>query len=280
MIYPMSVCRFTMIALAVFVIPPSTFAHGDLHDRILQVTGELNKSSSAELFFKRGCLHLEHCAGEAALADFSEAELLGHSGLEIDALKAEGLMLLGKDRPALEALNRCLNRDPSSSHCLVLRARVFGRLGESIAAIHDYRKALSLVSKPEPDLILEISTALAKNKQAIDALEVLDQGMVRLGPLASLMTAAIEIDLGIRNIEGALRRIDVARNAAPRPEPWMARKASILARAGSTAESQAEWQLLLDHIASLSPGERNSHAMHCCVQEAQAALATLKSKPP
>lgn len=189
-------------------------------------------------------------------------------------------MLLGNFDAAMESLDRCLKRDPSASRCLVLRARVFARIGKPDAAIRDYRKALSMTQQPEPDLLLEVSTALAENKQAPAALEVLDQGISRLGPLPSLVNAAIDIDFGNGNIGGALRRIDVARDAAPRPEPWMARRASILARAGRIDESRAAWKALLDHVSSLPHAERDSHAMCSRVREAQDALAALKSNPP
>lgn len=270
---------FTSITFPVILMIDCAFGHGDLHDRISQITEELHESPSAGLFFKRGCLRLEHGEGEAALLDFSETDRLAPGQFETDAPRAEGLMLLGRNRPALESLNRCLDRNPSSSRCLVLRARVFARLGEADSAINDYRKALSLAPNPEPDLLLEVSAALVAHKQTTAAQEVLDKGIARLGALPSLVDAAVEIDFGNGNIEGALKRIDVARDAAPRPEPWMARHASILARAGRRAESRAAWQSLITHIAALPSAERTSHAMYSRVREARDALAALESNP-
>ena len=275
----MKIRLFTWIAFSVIMVTGCAFAHGDLHDRISQITEELRESPSAGLFFKRGRLHFEHGEAEAALADFSEVDRLAPGTFETDVPRAEALMLLEKYSSALDVLNLCLDRDPSASQCLVLRARVFGRLREPDSAIHDYCKALSLVSQPEPDLLLEVSAALAENKQKTAALEIIDQGIARLGLLPSFVNAAIEIDFGNVNIEGALRRIDVAQAAAPRPEPWMARRASILARASRIVESQAAWHSLLDHISTLPSAERTSHAMCCRVREARDALAALKSNP-
>ena len=255
------------------------FAHGEPHERISQITGELRESPSAGLFFKRGCLQLEHGESEAALKDFNEVDRLAPGEFETEAPRAEGYMQLGRFPQALEALDRGLDRHPSASRCLVLRARVFLQLGKPDSAIDDYRKVLSLLPLAEPDLLIEVSKALAENKQGNAALEVLDRGIARLGPLPSLVNAAIETELGSGNIEAALGRIDRAREAAPRPEPWMARRASILARAGRTAESRAAWQALLTHISALPPGERSSHAMYSRVREARDALAALESIP-
>lgn len=270
----------TWITLFVMIVNGVAYAHGDLHERISQITEQLRESPSAGLFFKRGRLHLEHGEAEAALEDFREVDRLAPGAFETDMPRAEALMLLGKYSAALDVLNHCLDCDPSASRCLVLRARVFGRLGEPDSAIDDFRKALSLVPQPEPDLLLEVSRALSENKQTTAALEILDQGTARLGPLPSLVNAAIEIDFGNGNVDGALRRIDVAQAAAPRPEPWMARRASVLARAGRIAESRTAWQSLLDYISSLPPAERDSHAMCSRVREAREALAALESNPP
>jgi predicted Zn-dependent protease len=129
-------------------------------------------------------------------------------------------------------------------------------------------------------MVLEVSAALAEIKQPAAALQALDEAIARLGPLVSLVNAAIEIDMENGNADGALRRIDMMRDAAPRPEPWMARRASVLARAGRTAESQAAWQSLLDHLSSLPAGERSSHAMFARAREARDALAALESNTP
>ena len=274
-------CRlFAWIAFCVIMVTGSASAHGDLHDRIMRITAEIQESPSAGLFFKRGLLHLEHGEAESALADLSETERLSPGALEIDPPRAEALMLLGKDSDALEVLYRCLDREPSASRCLLLRARVFVRMGKKDHAVHDYRKTLSLVSNPEPDLLLEVSKALVENKQDAEALEVLDQGIARLGPLPPLVSAAVEIDVGNGNIGCALTRIDIAQAAAPRPEPWMASRASILARVGRTGESKAAWKSLLDRISSLPPNERSSHAMCSRAKEARDALAALNSNPP
>jgi hypothetical protein len=69
------------------------------------------------------------------------------------------------------------------------------------------------------------------------------------------------------------------RQSAPRPEPWMARRASILAQAGRIEESRAAWQALVDHLSALPNLERGSHAMSTLMEQAKQALAALANPP-
>ena len=81
----------------------------------------------------------------------------------------------------------------------------------------------------------------------------------------------------MKNFEAALRRVEEARQGAPRPEPWMARRATVLAQAGRIEESRAAWKALAKHLESLPDQERTSHAMSRLAEEARQALAKLKS---
>lgn len=254
-------------------------AHGDPHDRIAELTRRLRDDPSADLFFKRGSLRLERRKAVAALADFQEADRLSPGVFETGPKRAEAYLLLGKNSRALEILDLCLEREPGNARCLLLRARASLGIGKPDSAIRDFRMALSLVPAAEPDLLIEVSTVLADHGKAREALEILDCGTARLGPLVSLETRAIEFELRIGNPCGALRRIDAMEAAAPRPEPWMVRRASVLARAGRMDESRVAWQSLIDHISALPIRERVSAAMCSRVREAREALAALNHAP-
>jgi len=66
--------------------------------------------------------------------------------------------------------------------------------------------------------------------------------------------------------------VDEAQKEAPRPEPWMARRATILTQAGRIEESRNAWKALLAQLASLPEHDRASRAMRQLEDEARKAL--------
>ena len=138
------------------------------------------------------------------------------------------------------------------------------------------REALKRSASPEPDLYQEVAGALSKDKQPEAALAVLDQGLKTLGNLPSLFQCALEIELSLKRFDAALARVETMRLAAPRPEPWMARRAEILQTAARITEARDAWQALLTRIATLPPRERGSNAMCRFSEAAHKALQGLQ----
>ncbi len=88
---------------------------------------------------------------------------------------------------------------------------------------------------------------------------------------------ALELEVVLGRYDAALTRVEVLQQTAPRPEPWMAKRASVLAQAGRIRESQAAWQALITHILALPNLERGAHAMQLIAEQAQQALSSLHS---
>ena len=110
-----------------------------------------------------------------------------------------------------------------------------------------------------------------------EAVQVLAAGIEKLGPIPSLALRAMEVEIATKNFDAALTRVEALRKSAPRPEPWMARRASVLAQAGRIEDSRAAWQALVEHLAALPNLERGSHAMSKLAEDARQALASLAS---
>jgi hypothetical protein len=83
----------------------------------------------------------------------------------------------------------------------------------------------------------------------------------------------MDLQLAAKDYDGALSRIDTMQKSAPRPEPWMAKRAELLADAGRVEESRAAWQALLTHLSTLPNLERGSHSMSILSEKAHLALA-------
>jgi tetratricopeptide (TPR) repeat protein len=257
----------------------SALAHGSYHERIAYLVEETKKNPSDPfLHFELGNLHAQHGDLELALLDLERVDALAPGQFQTDFLRGQALVVAGEFTRAKEALDRQLASHPEIARAWVLRAQVEQKLGHDQASLADYREALKRTPSPEPDLIQEVAEALATHGRQDEAAQVLAAGMEKLGKIPSLVLRAIDLDIATKNFDAALRRIEEARQSAPRPEPWMARRATVLAQAGRIEESRAAWKALEKHIASLPDQERASNAMTQLGEDARQALASLDSK--
>ena len=76
-----------------------------------------------------------------------------------------------------------------------------------------------------------MAQALASNRLTDEAVRVLEAGVKRLGPIPSLQLKILEVEVSAGRYDSALSRLDAMQRSGPRPEPWMEKRASILAQA-------------------------------------------------
>jgi tetratricopeptide (TPR) repeat protein len=250
------------------------FAHGDIHERIEVLTKQIAANpQDAQLYVQRAELSRQHADWQAALADCDQAHKLDPA-IEMDLLRGRTLLESGRPADALPLLDGFLVRHPGHAQALVYRARTLAKLERHAASIADYREALKRTPTPEPDLVQECADALAARGCVKEAVQVLAAGIDKLGEIPSLVQRAMNLEIATKDFTAALRRVESMRQSAPRPEPWMARRASILAQAGRIEESRAAWQALVDHLSALPNLERGSHAMSTLMEQAKQALTS------
>lgn len=250
-------------------------AHGTFDQRIAVLNEKLAlKPQDPALLFNLAELYCEHEEPAKALAVLEQVKALGADGLPVDYLTGMCLRLAGQPAEALVALNRFVAENPENAPSRLQRARVHNALGNLADGLDDYRAALRLSPRPEPDLVQETADALAHCGRSDEAVQVLDAGLRRLGPIPSLTLRALELEGAIGQFDAALSRVDALQKSAPRPEPWMAKRATVLAKAGRMEEARTAWTALQVHLAALPNLERGSHAMSILAEQARQALGT------
>ena len=255
------------------------FAHGGFHERIDSLTEEVDKNpSDAGLRFELANLHAQHGDLKLALEQLDKIDKLAPGKFLTDLLRGEAYVVASDFKRAKEALDRQLVSHPENGRALLIRARVERQLGQIPACLADYREAFKRTPSPEPDLVQEVSEALASNGFQDEAAQVLAKGIEKLGKIPSLVLRVIELEIATKNFDAALRRVDEAQKEAPRPEPWMARRATILAQAGRVDESRNAWKALAAHLASLPEHDRASRAMKQLEDETRKALEPAQPK--
>jgi tetratricopeptide (TPR) repeat protein len=267
--------------LLLLLLTGSVLGHGGYHERIAYLTAETKKHPSDPLLhFELANLHGQHGDLQLSLRDLDRVDALAPGKFLTDLLRGEAWLVADKFAKAKEALDRQLVSHPECARAWLVRARVEQRMGLDPASLADYREALKRTPSPDPDLVQEVAGALATHDCQKEAAQVLAAGIEKLGKIPSLVLRALDLEIAMKDFDAALRRLEEAQRDAPRPEPWMARRAAVLAQAGRIEESREAWNALAKHLDSLPEQERTSHAMSKLTEETRQALASQKSVSP
>src|SRR5215203_2494306 len=196
------------LVVCLFLLSSFALAHEGLHEQIVAVSAKIHRDpKNASLYLQRGELYRLHRNWTRAAADYDQAARLQPDLKIVDLARGKMLFEAGKYQRAKVALDRFISWQSGNFEGLVTRARVFAKIGARSDAIRDFTHALS--QAPEPELYLERAQVTALDEKRIaEALSGLDEGINRLGPLATLQLTAIDLELRRHNYDGALNRLD------------------------------------------------------------------------
>jgi predicted negative regulator of RcsB-dependent stress response len=250
--------RTTLLAVGIAsfliaAVPRVALAHGELLIRIANLTKEINAATNnlPKLYLQRGELYREDQNWVAAAADYDHAQQLDSKLPDVDFCRGKMLAQSGQPEAARKILDSVLSRNPNHPKALIARARVFLQLGKPEPAIADYRHGLELDKVPEPEAFQELAHTLAAQKKPGEALQALDKGINKLGPIILLQTEAIQLELDAGKTDAALARLDTIIQREPRKERWQARRGDILLKAGRYQEARVAYRTALGEIKLL-----------------------------
>ncbi len=241
-----------MLAGALMTTPWLAVAHGDLDLRIAAATKAITAATNdAALYLARGELHREHKDWLAATADFDTAQRLSPSLPNIDFLR--GRLLADADRleEARATLDRHLLRQPQDGLAFIERARVSARQNLRTNAVADFSRGIQLVSEPQPEFYIERAQVFLADQKDEEALRSLDEGIKRIGPVITLQTLALELELKRKYYDGALARLDTIIAQAARQERWLTQRGEILLQANRPADARRAFEQALVAIYKL-----------------------------
>jgi len=268
-----------IIAILLLTSPQPILAHGDLHGQIQEVTRRIGlEPRNAELYLGRGELYRAHQDFDAAQADYDRAFALDPKLDVIDFVRGRLFLEANWPLSARIALDRFLARHSNNVEALVARARTLVKLENRLAAAEDYTKAIQFTTESRPELYLERAQALAGEggPHTKEAVQGLDEGIKKLGPLVTLQLGALDLEVQAKHYDDALTRIDSIMAKMPRKESWLARKADILQQAGRTDEARSAIEAALKSMETLPAGRRNVPAMIELEKRLRDQLAGLK----
>ena len=92
----------------------------------------------------------------------------------------------------------------------------------------------------------------------------------------TLQLSAIDIELALKNYDAALTRLEMAADASPRKETWLARKGQILQQARRNDQARNAFNAALEAIDSLPADRRNVPAILELQEHIREQLRNLK----
>jgi tetratricopeptide (TPR) repeat protein len=125
-------------------------------------------------------------------------------------------------------------------------------------------------SEASPDDHLQLVDALRAAGAREGAARALDRARGRLGPLASLDSAAIDLAVQGGQRRRALAIIDQQIAASPRPAYWLVQRGRVLTAARLPRQARKAYQAALEVLDQLEAGERFTPALSALRAEAEA----------
>lgn len=270
------------VSLFVFVaMPQHVTAHAPIQKRISALNDQLKQNpNNIELYLLRGELYASHQEWLASETDFKQVIKLDPKNIEVHLYL--GRLFLSSNRPkeAELKLKHYLKYTPDNSRARITLAQILLKLDRRLEAVKEYTRAISLHPQPSLDWYLQRAKALSGegNEYVEEALDGLDQGMQRLGPLVSLQLYAVSLELQRNRYNEALARLDQIMAQSPRKETWLVRRAEILEKAGQSNKAIDALNEALAALRSLPAHRRNTRAMLKLEASALEFLERLKPK--
>jgi predicted Zn-dependent protease len=273
-----TVVSFPKMILAAAVLiwcAADSFGHGDVHERINQLTQQISQTpSNATLYFQRADLYRVDQDFTNALADLNRLAQLDPALKRIDFFRGRVLLEAGRPHDAVPALDKYLAGKPDDPDAYTTRARARRKTGDNKGATADYSVAIQTTRVASPDLFIERAEAFRALDKPEDALRSLEDGIRKMGPLVTFELPAIDIEVAMKRYDAALARIDAVTARLQRKETWLARRADILRQAGREEEARKNYREALAAIDRLPPGHRSTRAMVDLQARINSALAT------
>jgi tetratricopeptide (TPR) repeat protein len=239
-------------------------AHGDVHERIHDLDDAIaHHPNDAALFIKRGQLFLDEGHADEARDDFSKARKLAPQRIEALYHLAQAQLMLKQPDAALDSAREFLRQatnDAARARGLVLTGDILSASGKSLAAAEAYLSAIKLSKEIKPDHVLYAADAFHTAGKTNQAIEVLNDGIARLGPLHALNDRALEVEMEQERYEPALRRVDRMLAARQRVPFLLYKKGLILKKLSRDGESRQTFAAALKEIDGLSRSRKQTPA--------------------
>jgi len=230
------------LATCLALVPIPSWSHPEREFLEQAVREELGRApGDPELLMRQARLREMARDWDGALSQVEHARAHGADPAAVAAARGRILLAAGRPRRALAAYERALALRPDAFETMFARGRAHLALGDAARADHDFARAIARMREPRPEHVIARRDALLARGRRAAAVDALDAGIARLGPIATLVLPAVELDVQLGHYERALGRLDRLVEHGPANAVWIARRADVLMRAGRRDEARAAY---------------------------------------
>lgn len=278
---PLSSIKTLLAAVFLTILTIRTaHGHGAYHDVVERIEVELKKTpDDAALRYELAEAHAEHEDWQECIEEISRLEGFAPGVHPTGYLRGLALFIGGKNDEAYNVLGDYLTTHPDHVEALATRGRVLAKMDRPAEAVADLQAAVKATPSPSGELVMELALAYQKIGKPEEASKVLDEALKTSRDAPLLLECAMEIETAAGMSDSALGRIDGLQKNAPRPEPWMAKRAELLAKAGRADEARAAWTALRDRLISLPSLQRGTSQNSQLLTQARQALGEAAPAP-
>ncbi len=235
---------------------PRVSAHAPPSEQAAQLTrAEAAHPNDPDLLLQRSSLERQAGHADAAAAAAQRALALGAPRAAATAALAEALLIGDMPGLAHAMIDAALLEDANAPELLWLRGTTRQTQGDSAGAAADFIKVLEISTQPEPARVLQAMAACGTAHRPEEALRAAELARLKLGLVATVELAAVDLEQATGRHAAALERIDLLLTQSPQHPDWLARRADVLDDLGRRTEARQVRQTALTALAA-RPSER------------------------
>jgi len=267
----------TFLVLALCSV--QVMAHGPGMEKMDKISALLaEQGDQGFLYAERGHVFMDNQQWQEAMDDFNKAVQLDPGYVEYDLDRARLAYSAGNYLRALDFIDLFLLRHVNATEALLIRARSYRELGQYQLAVISYEMALTTLSiadgKASPEWYIEFAETLLLIGEINKALQILQQGIGRLGTIGVFQIMAADLEVSLGRYDAALNRIDQLLIQSQRKDLWLARRADILFQAGRHEEAEESYREAWAALRQLPQRLQNLPASKKLANSLQARIST------
>ncbi len=270
--------KLSLTLISIMFLAAAAHAHDGIHEQIVAVTAEIKrKPRDTSLYLKRAELFRLHKEWRNSERDLNAAARLDPSLKIVDLRRGKLFFDMGEFKRARIVLERFNIAEPKAFDGVLALGRTLAKLGDASGAADFFQKAIELSPSDSAEIYVERAEVFENAGRFVEALDGLDEGIAKLGPIVTLEAPAIDLEIRLKRFDPAIARINRIAQGMSRNEPFLLLKGETLIKAERFCEARKELLEARRGYESRSTFQRNVRAVRDEIVRVEAGLKAAES---